>query len=58
MLCGRKIQVVLPELKQEPYLKENWDKHCDWQTVFKMTEELTRTQFKPEWVRFVVWGIW
>ena len=30
----------------------------EWEIVFSLVEELCRDKFKPEWIRFVVWGNW
>ena len=55
---------ILPYLND---LKEyNIDESAQWETVFGMVQELckkregwmSRDRFKPEWIRFIVWGNW
>jgi hypothetical protein len=30
----------------------------DWNVVFSMVQIMCEKKFKPEWIRFVVWGNW
>lgn len=46
---------ILPHLEE---IRETESYTSKWEVVFSLVHELCRDKFKPEWIRFVVWGNW